>query len=276
MKWLALLLAASAATAADLSALIADREAVERVYYNHRTGDKPAFEKTVSREQLRQLVERDLARETALKQRYGLAITDAQVAAEVARIDSTSRAPEVLAQIKAALANDTNRFAHAVARPLVVERLLRARFQEDDALHVSQRRVAESLRASLLAPRNGTNGLPRQVQLLQTSQAGNFTETTWRFGRRPAETDPVGQRGRPAGRMREQYFDELSRDLQDVLRAQLSAAGDVSAVIETPDGFLLFVAKEKTDILLAVAGINIPKRDYDEWVEEQFATKPSK
>ena len=138
----------------------------------------------------------------------------------------------------------------------------------------SHRRVAENLRASLLAARDGANGVPRQVQSLRASHAGDFTETTWRLGQRPADASSTGQRDDTSGKLREHYFDELSRDLQNVLRAQLRAAGDVTAVIETPDGFLLFVAKEKSGAELAVASINIPKRDYEQWVEDEAAAKP--
>lgn len=41
------------------------------------------------------------------------------------------------------------------------------------------------------------------------------------------------------------YFADLPGELQKVLRVQLRQPGDVSAVIETPGGFLLYVAKEK-------------------------------
>jgi hypothetical protein len=274
MKWLLFLFTALSAVAADLSELIADREAVERVYYNHRTGEKPTFEKTLAREQLRHLVERDLAKETVLKKRYGVTVTDAQIAAEIARIDVTSRAPDLLAEIKAALGNDTNRFARTVARPLIVERLLRERFQNDDILHVPQRHQAEGLRAALVAARDGTNGVPRQVRLLGDSHAGDSTEATWRFDRRPTNARSASERDDAPGQLRERYFDELSSELQKILRAQLNAAGDVSAVIETPDGFLLFVAKGKSDAALTAASINIPKRDYDEWLEGNSAAKP--
>src|SRR5216684_4210992 len=44
--------------------------------------------------------------------------------AEAERINATTRAPEVLAELKAALGNDPARFARTVARPIVVERTL--------------------------------------------------------------------------------------------------------------------------------------------------------
>jgi hypothetical protein len=267
MKWLALLFVASAATAADLSALIADREAIERVHYSHRTGEKPPFEKTLTRDQLRELVERDLTKEAVLKRRYHVEISEAQVRAEVNRINSSTRAPEMLAELKTALGDNPNRFARTVARPLVVERLLRERFQNDDALHAPKRREAEKLRSALLALGQGTNTLAKQIKLLRDNPAGTFSETTWQLGARATEEHRPDEP--KDARAKLHYFSELSPELQNVLRLQLRAAGDVTAVIETPDGFLLFLATQKTTMELAAAAINIPKGDYDQWLAEQ-------
>jgi hypothetical protein len=54
-----------------------------------------------------------------------------------------------------------------------------------------------------------------------------------------------------------------------VLRVQLRRDGDASAVIETPGGFLLYVAKEKTDTALTVVCLSLPKRSYEEWPWER-------
>jgi hypothetical protein len=74
---------------------------------------------------------------------------------------------------------------------------------------------------------------------------------------------------RGADRERKFYFEDLPGELQRVLRAQLRQAGDVSAVIETPSGFLLYVCQEKTAGALSVAMLSLPKRSYEEWLGEQ-------
>jgi len=43
----------------------------------------------------------------------------------------------------------------------------------------------------------------------------------------------------------------------------------VSAVIEMSGGFMLYLATEKTDTVLSVAGLSLPKRSYEQWLEEQ-------
>ena len=305
----------------DLATLCADRAAIERVYYSHRTGTKPPFEETLPADALRRLVQADLAKEAALKNAYGIEVTPAMLAAEVQRISTTTRAPEVLSELKAALGNDPNRFARTVAKPIVVERLLRNRFENDDGLHAAQRREAEKVREQLLAakppdsvapPRqsaansfatneNSTGdraaalsrdaATPRslaeqRVAILKSSHSNAVTETTWQLGARTAGTNApaadeleIKKRFGPDAQIlssprgvekdRQFYFHDLPADLQRVLRAQLRQAGDVSAVIETSGGFLLYVCKDKSADTLTVATLSLPKRSYEGWLAEQ-------
>src|SRR5687768_16846719 len=130
MKVLTLTFLALCATAFDgaWSEVVLDRAAIERVYHNHRLGDKPPFEQAMPRETVDRLVRQDFHKEAVLKKAYGVVITSAQLEAEAQRINTTTRAPEILAELKAALGNDAGRFARAVAKPLLVGRLLRERF----------------------------------------------------------------------------------------------------------------------------------------------------
>jgi hypothetical protein len=292
----ALLLAASIAAAGDLASLRADRAAIEQVYYKHRLGEKPPFDETLPPAALEKLVRQDLRKEVALKTAYGIAITPALLDAEVERINTTTRAPEMLAEIKTALGNDPARFADVFAKPVLVERLLREKFDNDDVLHAPQRREMEEARKELLAAKaNGANGA-NSVDLLALVKRGHanaVTETTWQLGARPeekpgAETDDeleIKKRFGPNaqllsspnaadGKDRKFYFADVPGELQNVLQVQLRQAGDVSAVIEMPGGFLLYVAKEKTDAELSVAALSLPKRSYDEWLEEQPKNEP--
>jgi len=95
--------------------------------------------------------------------------------------------------------------------------------------------------------------------------AADELEIKQRFGPNAQLISPP----RGAERDRKQYFEDLPSELQRVLRVQLRQPGDVSAVIETPGGFLLYVAKEKTDTALTVACLSLPKRSYEQWLSEQ-------
>jgi hypothetical protein len=222
----------------------------------------------------------------------------------------------MLAEINAALNNDPVRFANIFAKPILVERLLREKFDNDDALHAPQRREMERVRGQLLAagssrdneaptekseirnPKSeihqsllisaATNGLVgKRVAILKNSPAGSFSETVWQLGARPAETNALAADeveikkrfgpnaqllSRPPdadGKDVKAYFADLPGELQNVLRAQLRQPSAVSAVIETPGGFLLYVAEDKTDSVLGVAGLSLPKRSYEQWLAER-------
>jgi 23S rRNA U2552 (ribose-2'-O)-methylase RlmE/FtsJ len=263
----------------------ADRAAIERVYHAHRIATQQTFEQAMPRELIEKLVRQDQHKEAVLHKVYGVDITPAMVAAEVQRIDTTTRAPEVLAEIKHALGDAPARFANAMARPIVVERTLRARFEDDDKLHAPQRHEAEQARESLLAKK----------------PVGGMHDVTWQLTPRPADGNPdlrspisnlpaSSTKGvaksdaysveatvqlaqtlspPPAERDRKLYFDDVDPELQKVLRVQLQKPGDVSAVIETPGGFLLFLGKERTAEALSAASFSIPKRSYEEWLAHQ-------
>src|ERR1039457_5045130 len=149
--WLIFLLVGCvAAPADDLAALVRDRAAIERVYYNHRLGQKPPFEQATPPTLIERLVREDLRKESALRKVYGVAITPALLEAEVERINTTTRAPDMLTEIKAALGNDPAKFTQAFAKPFLVERLLREKFDNDEALHAAQRQQVEAVRNQLL------------------------------------------------------------------------------------------------------------------------------
>lgn len=270
----------------DFASLCADRTAIERVYYQHRLGTKLPFEQTFPTTLIEQRVHDDLRKESVLKKNYGTEITADLIETEVQRIDAATRAPAVLAELKAALGGDAVRFARAFARPLVVERLLRARFENDEALHAARRHEAEQARASLLAKK----------------PVKDLSEVTWQLTPRPANDQPAPATASTPTKIsarssaytneatvqiaqvlsspaeeknQKKYFEELDHELQKVLQAQLKKPGDVSAVIETPGGYLVFLAQEKTATTLSAATFSLPKYSLEEWLTRQSPENPS-
>jgi hypothetical protein len=276
----------AALAAADYPSLVADRAAIERVYYEHRTGAKPAFEQALPPATLEKLVQLDLKKAAALKKVYGVEITPALVEAEVQRVNATTRAPEMLAELKTALGNDAGRFACTVAKPILVERELRERFENDDKLHAPGRRQMEQVRQRLLSAKQSGRSAEKLLDLLKQGGGNQVTETAWQLGARPLEKQKaespdeieIRKRFGPNAQIlssprreagRKFYFEDLPAQLQQVLKVQLRQAGDVSAVIEMPGGFVLYLAKEKTAETLSVGSLSIPKRNYEEWLEQQ-------
>jgi hypothetical protein len=284
---LALLLSAAQAPGApdDFTALCADRTAVERVYYHHRLGNKPPFEQLLPPATIQKLVRQDLQKEAVLKKVYGLEITPAQIDAEVRRINATTRAPDILADLKSALGNDPARFAQTVVKPDLVGRELHEHFENDDILHAPQRAEIETVRARLLAAKARGESGTNLLELLKHDHANEVSENIWQLGTRPADTNaaasnlleiqkqfgPNGQvlsSPEPSGPPKF-YFADLPEGLQSVLRTQLRQADDISAVIEMPAGFLLYLCEEKTAQTMAVAALSVPKRSYEAWLAEQ-------
>ena len=70
------------------------------------------------------------------------------------------------------------------------------------------------------------------------------------------------------------YFEDLPPRLREIFSAQLRQAEDISAVVETPDGFLLYLAKEKTDTDPTTATLSLPKRQYEQWLSEHNGETP--
>lgn len=288
---------ADAGRAAPSPALIADRLAVENVYAVHRAASDPASRAAVPPAVAERLVCTDLKKEAVLARIYRITLTPSMVQAEVERIDATTRTAAVLAEIKAALGNDQARFAETVAKPLVVERVLRERFDGDDALHAPERRRAEAARARLLDGSDG--GFAAGLAALKAGGDGDLQQSMqWELGAHPASpmrTAPLSIPSRAAaasGAYRNEatvqvaqvyspteaepapdepkfYFDELPTDLQRVLLAQLRQSGDVSALIETAGAFQVYLARERTEQRLAVAIFTVHKRSYEDWLAEQ-------
>jgi hypothetical protein len=294
--WMLIVLAlCSSALAADFNAHCLDRAAIERVYYEHRLGTKPPLAEALPRATLEGLVRLDLNKEVALQKTYGISIAPAQLAAEVQRITTTTRAPDMLAEIKTALGNDPEKFANAFARPILVERKLRQRFDNDDALHAATRRECERIRNELLDARTNGASPAQLLDRLHAAYSNKVSEATWRLGARPEAKEgeqtvneiEIKKRFGPDAQIlsspqawpekeRKFYFDDLPGELQKVLHMQLRQPGDVSAVIETPGGFLLYLAKEKTNEALDVAVLSLPKRNYEQWLEEQTTEREKK
>ena len=128
--------------------------------------------------------------------------------------------------------------------------------------------------------------MAKRVAILKASHSNAVTETSWQLGARGPDTDAPaadeieikkrfgpdaqllsGPRG--GERDRQFHIEDLPGELQRVLRVQLRQPGDVSAVIETPGSFLLYVCKEKTARTLSVTMLSLPKRSYEEWLAEQ-------
>jgi N-acetylneuraminic acid mutarotase len=140
-------------TASQRTLTFADRvayqRAVEEVYWQHRIwpkenpGSKPSLDEVMSQQQIQQKVQKYLHNSELLADQWQRPITPEQLQAEINRMASHTRQPEVLRDLFAALGNDPLVIAECLARPILSERL-------ENELHAGANPPAEpdSLRSS--------------------------------------------------------------------------------------------------------------------------------
>jgi N-acetylneuraminic acid mutarotase len=169
--------AAASATGRDRTLTFADRvayqRAIEEVYWRHRiwlaanAGPKPPLNKVMSHEAIEKKVEDYLRDSQALEDYWRRPITPDQLQAEMERIASHTKQPEVLREIFAALGNDPFVIAECLARPVLAERLITELYAHDQRFHGELKRRAQAeLRT------HGSVGEMRQT-------SGTYTEMEW-------------------------------------------------------------------------------------------------
>ncbi len=105
------------------------QRAIEEVYWRYRIWPKenpwprPPFETIISKHALEQKVEDYLRKSRLIARQRGWPITASELQAEMERIASHTRQPEVLRELFAALGNDPFVIAECLTRPILAERL---------------------------------------------------------------------------------------------------------------------------------------------------------
>src|SRR5205085_832769 len=108
---------------------VAYQSAIEDVYWRHRIwpdtnpGPKPPLDKVMSQAQIEKKVEDYLRDSQALEDYWQRPITRDQLQAEMERMASHTKQPEVLQELFEAFGNDPFVIAECLARPVLAERL---------------------------------------------------------------------------------------------------------------------------------------------------------
>ena len=109
---------------------VAYQRAIEHVYWRHRIwpkdrpDPKPSLDEVMSQAQIEKKVEDYLRDSQALEDYWQRPITPDQLQAEMERMASNTKQPEVLRELFEALGNDPFVVAECLARPVVAERLV--------------------------------------------------------------------------------------------------------------------------------------------------------
>ncbi|HJQ98998.1 MAG TPA: hypothetical protein VJ826_11845 [Candidatus Polarisedimenticolaceae bacterium] len=140
--------ASSQAGALSIEERISGQTAVERVQWTHRTGEKPSFEDVIRSGAIEEKVRRSLAQSVALEEVWGDKLSAYRLRREVDRMTRGSRDRTRLAELFAALHDDPVLIQEVIARPALVDRLIRSRFDNDADLQAAPRRRAEGIAGS--------------------------------------------------------------------------------------------------------------------------------
>ena len=118
---------------------VAYQRAIEDVYWRHRIwpdtnpGPKPSLDAVMSQAQIEKKVEDYLRNSQALEDYWQRPITADQLQAEMERMASHTKQPEVLRELFEALGNDPFVIAECLARPVLTERLIADCSRPNDA-----------------------------------------------------------------------------------------------------------------------------------------------
>jgi hypothetical protein len=262
---LALLLATPPLSFADR---VEGARAAERARYAFVIGATRPFDEVYPRSVFEKKVKRDSAEERVLASRFGMQVTQTLLSAEYERIEKETRAPDQWEAIKKALAGSRGRAEEVVCRPVLVGRALRARFAFDQKIHAAEHQKARLARDAFLAGKT-----PSGMKLLHLSRRGEASAGTDEMLAR-ARADATGPKVMsPAGpEPREDQPLVLDPEMAKVLEKELTAKGDVTTILEERSHFSVFrlVTSDAGEWL--VEAVQVPKRDFDRWLDAAVKT----
>jgi hypothetical protein len=118
-----------------LDARVRCLETIERVYWKHRTSDPHAtFARALPQQMLQRRAEDLGLKMAALRELWQIDVSPQRVQAELDRMAAHSQSPARLRELFAALGDDPTLAAECLARPVLVDRLLRAEYDRDERL----------------------------------------------------------------------------------------------------------------------------------------------
>jgi N-acetylneuraminic acid mutarotase len=224
---------------------------IQRVYQSHQVDDARPFEEAMPRAVLEAQVASYLRKSAALEKYWKTPITREMLLAEVARMRRGSRMPERLAEIERALGDDPLLIEECLARPVLVDRLVRNFFALDQSMHAAARSEIERLRERLVRGDVSPVDPDPHRSLLEIEAASAAADATVRHvagGIDRLDVDPA----------------EFAR-----WRARLPLeAGETGDVEEERDRFVFRVLLDASPERLRFATYEVSKRPFDAWWRE--------
>src|SRR5262245_36847184 len=165
------------------------QESIERVYYSHLIDAHKPFEEAVPASLIERKVRTYLQQSVALEKLWNTPITIEALDREVDRMRRTTRMPDRLQELFAALDNQPVKIRECLARPVLAARLLRNFYATDPRIHAAARAEAEVLRAHFIEGSVPKDRLSEQnvLQLSRAKEAAPEPESDLEVAARPRE-----------------------------------------------------------------------------------------
>jgi hypothetical protein len=230
---------------------LACRTAIERVYHSHRE-NAPAFDQVYTADVMQKRVAEELLRERILAEVFNVQISDGELSAELDRIHQSTQAPDVLAELEAALGNDDARIKACLVKPLLVDRFLRDAYANNTAIHQATYDEANRMRERVLSGES-----------MKAVGGERYSEVIY-----DANARPMGEPPAP-GTPQVAPLSSMDAETKQIVEEQLKQTGDVSQVIGGRDDFKLMRLAERRSDRVVLELILIPKRTFDQWFAEE-------
>jgi N-acetylneuraminic acid mutarotase len=252
----------SASRSLTLDERVAAQRAIEEVYWRHRIWPKdnltakPSLDAVMPEGAIRAKVEDYLKKSNALETLWRRPIAGEQLEAELDRMARGSRDMRVLQELFDALGNDPYVIAETLARPILVERLARNWYVNDDRFHGPTHRKAEQAIAKC-----------RDVSCMK-EMGGKYSETTATLLRDDGAIDPSGSSSTSL---------KLDTEQWKRLRDRMASIPErrLGKLQETNDAFVVTAVLSQRDGEIVTATTRWPKRSFDAWWNLERTRQPT-
>lgn len=257
------------ASALTFEERVAAQRAIDEVYWRHRIwpsenpGPKPSLDLVLPDEAIREKVDDYMKKSAALDNYWDRAVTNAQLQAEIDRMAKQTRQPGILKELFAALAEDPTVVAECLAKPALVDRLIRSWYAFDGRFHGALRTQA---RAEL--------GPEPTIATMQVT-SGQYGEVLWIRGEQSEAPDgATDEEGVP---LAPDEFDGLIASLAHRFSPDASAPplGVVSSLGESESDFDVVAVLDRQADTIRVATTTWAKKPFDDWWAEARNAAPA-
>src|ERR1051325_4932416 len=254
---------------------IAYQYAIEEVYWrqriwpNTRPDSKPSLDEAMPAGQIEQKVDDYLRNSQLLADQWQRPITAEQLQAEMERMASHTKQPEVLHELFAALDNDPFVIAECLARPVLSSRLITELYVHDQRFHgkLKQRAEADLREHGTVRQMKWTSGAYSEMEWIKNDEADSSPVTANNVATiRMNNSEWAGNIGKLAA----QFGNAKGQNAWDRIET-----GVVTALQENDDYYYATAVTDKSKGRLKVATVAWQKEALESWAARTETEVPA-